>query len=70
MTNGKFSLKKTAFSVCSHHTHPSRENVESLIRHVSNARYKGFSTHDEAKEFYLGAKQMGKVKIVRDPGDD
>ena len=47
-----------------------RENVEPLIRHVSGACYKGFSTHDQAKEFYLGAKRLDKVRIVRDPGDD
>ena len=52
------------------HTFPSRENVEPLICHVSNARYKGFSTHKQAKEFYFGAKQMNKVRIVRNPGDD
>ena len=52
------------------HTFPSRENVEPLIRHFSNARYKGFSTQDKAKEFYLDSKKMNKIRIVRDPGDD
>ena len=27
-------------------------------------------THEQAKEFYLNAKQMDKVRIVRNPGDD
>jgi hypothetical protein len=49
---------------------PSRENVEPLIRHVSNARYKGFSTHQTAFDFYIDAKEKNKVRIVRNPGDD
>jgi hypothetical protein len=62
----------STFSVtfCSHFLNPSRDNVEPLIRHVSNARYKGFSTHEKAKEYYLDAKQTNKVKIVRNPGDE
>jgi hypothetical protein len=50
--------------------HHSRENVEPYICHVSNARFKGFSTYDKAEEFYLNAKSLNKVRIVRDPGDD
>jgi len=46
------------------------ENIEPLIHQVSNARHKSFSTHDQAVEFYLGAKKLGRVRIVRDPGDD
>ena len=49
---------------------PSRENVEPLICHVSNARFKGFSTHDQGEEFYLDVKLKNNVRIVRDPGDD
>ena len=62
----------SAFSVCLHFmiVHSSREKVEPLIRHVSGARYKGFSIYDMAMEFYLNAKQENKVRIVRDPGDD
>ena len=69
MTSGKFT---TIFFLrfCLLIPDPSRENVEPLIRHVSNARFKGFSTYDKAVEFYLDAKQMNKVRIVRDPGDD
>ena len=52
------------------YTFPFREKVEPLIRHVSNARFKGFSTYETAEEFYRDAKQNNKVKIVREPGDD
>lgn len=48
----------------------ARENVEPLIHQVSDARHKSFSTHELAVEFYLGAKKLGRVRIVRDPGDD
>ena len=51
-------------------TIPSRENVKPLIRHVSNARFRGFSTSNSAEEFYRDGKQTKKVKIVREPGDD
>jgi hypothetical protein len=47
-----------------------RDNVETLIKHVPEARYKGFSTHAAAAEHYLNAKKALKVKIVRDPGDE
>ena len=49
---------------------PARENVEPLIHQVSDAHHKSFSTHEQVIEFYLGAKKLGKVRIVRDPGDD
>lgn len=57
-------------ALCLLRHHSSRENVEPLIHHVSNARFKGFSTYEMAKEFYLDAKRSNKVRIVRDPGDD
>lgn len=49
---------------------PPRESVEPLVLGVHGACHKSFPTYDMAKEFYLGAKKMGKVRIVRDPGDD
>lgn len=49
---------------------PYRENVEPLIRHVSHARFRGFSTYASAEEFYREGKQANKVKIIREPGDD
>lgn len=52
------------------HISPHRDSVEPLVLGVPGARHKSFSTHELAKEFYLGAKTFGKVKIVRDPGDD
>jgi hypothetical protein len=48
----------------------NRDNVETLIKHVPDARFKGFSTHAAAAEHYFDAKKAQKVKIVRDPGDD
>ena len=48
----------------------NRDNVETLIKHAPNARYKGFSTHAAAAEHYFEAKKALKVKIVRDPGDE
>ena len=47
-----------------------RDNVIPLIHHVSGARYRGFSTHEQAQAFYLDAKQNGLVKVIRDPGDE
>jgi len=47
-----------------------RDNVETLIKHVPDARYKGFTTHAAAAEHYFNAKKALKVKIVRNPGDD
>lgn len=47
-----------------------RDNVLPLVSNVSGARYRGFATLETAKDYYLNAKRMGKVRIVRDPGDD
>jgi len=38
--------------------------------HVPNALYRGFSTLEDAKGYYLDAKKNGDVRIVRDPGDN
>jgi hypothetical protein len=72
MTNGKFITFFPRSLSCFAHIflNPSRENVEPLICHVSNARFKGFSTQEKAEEYYLDAKKTNKVRIVRDPGDD
>jgi hypothetical protein len=48
----------------------TRDNVERLISQVPNSRHKGFSTREEAEQYYLGAKSLGKVRSVRNPGDD
>ena len=45
-----------------------RDNVAPLITRVSGARFKAFSTHDQATRFYLHAKENGLVRVVRDPG--
>lgn len=47
-----------------------RANVEPLVKNVSGSRYKGFPTHQEALAFYLDAKMMCRVCVIRDPGDD
>lgn len=44
--------------------------VEPLVRGVHGARHKSFPTYSLAQEFYCGAKTLGKVRIVRDPGDE
>ena len=49
--------------------HLSRDNVKHLIDRVSNARYKGFATHRDAEEYYINAKTLRKVRVVRNPGD-
>ena len=49
---------------------PNRDLVEPLIRGVHGTRHKSFPTHSLAQEYYQGAKTLGKVGIVRDPGDD
>ena len=41
-----------------------------LVRGVSDARYRGFSTREKATAYYLDAKDKGFVSVVRDPGDD
>lgn len=41
-----------------------------LVSNILGARYKGFATLDAAKDYYFAAKSVGKVWIVRDPGDD
>lgn len=47
-----------------------RNNVKLLVLGVPGARYKGFSTHAEAEQFYLDAKERCLVKIIRNPGDE
>ena len=69
LTSGEFNLF-CSFSVCLHRVYSLQENVESLIHHVSHARFRGFSTYASAEEFYREGKQANKVKIVREPGDD
>ncbi|EDR04140.1 uncharacterized protein LACBIDRAFT_330707 [Laccaria bicolor S238N-H82] len=46
------------------------DNVLPLVKHVPDAHYQGFSTHKVAQEYYLGAKALNKVRIVRNPSDD
>lgn len=69
MTSGKaiflFECTFSFLTFC-----PTRDNVERLIFQVPDARHKSFSTHEMAEEFYLGAKSLGKVRCVRNPGDD
>lgn len=48
----------------------SRENVVPLIFRVPDATHQSFTTYEQAEKFYLDAKKQGRVRIVRDPGDD
>ena len=48
----------------------SRDNIKQLTKHVSDACYKGFTTHHNAKQYYISAKKLCKVWIVRNLGDD
>ena len=41
-----------------------------LVSKVLGAHYGGFMTVKTAKDYYSNARCMGKVWIVRDPGDD
>lgn len=50
-------------------SHSLRDDIRCLIDYVTGARYKSFKIFPEAVEFYLDAKEKGRVKIVRDPGD-
>jgi hypothetical protein len=47
----------------------SRDNVRHLTDHVPNARYKGFTTHRDAEQYYTNAKKSRKIQIIRNPGD-
>jgi len=49
--------------------HLSRDDVNHLTDRVSDARYKGFATHRDAEQYYINAKKLGKVQIVRNLGD-
>lgn len=49
--------------------HLSRNNVKCLMDHVSNARYKWFVTHSNAEMYYINAKKLFKVQIVRNLGN-
>ena len=48
----------------------SRENVVPLIFRVPDASHHSFSTYENAEQFYLEEKEKGRVRLVRDPGDD
>jgi hypothetical protein len=47
-----------------------RANVEPYVKNVSGATHKSFRTHDLALDYYLDAKAKGRVRVVRNPGDD
>ncbi|KDR77386.1 hypothetical protein GALMADRAFT_65558 [Galerina marginata CBS 339.88] len=46
------------------------ENVKDLIHQVPGAVHKSFSTYEQAEQYYLNAKFLGRVKCIRNPGDD
>jgi hypothetical protein len=48
----------------------NRDNIVPMINGVSGAHFRGFSTHEAALEHYLNVKGNGRVKIVRNPGDE
>ena len=48
----------------------SRDNVKHLTDCVSDARYKGFATHHDAEQYYIDAKKLCKVWVVRNLGDN
>jgi viroplasmin and RNaseH domain-containing protein len=43
--------------------------VKRLTDGVSGAVYKSFKTLEQASAFYLDAKENGRVRCVRNPGD-
>ena len=66
------SGKATVFLICCCilTSHPLRDNIEYFICQVSGAHHKSFPTQELAAEYYLGAKHMDKVFVVRNPSDD
>jgi len=48
----------------------SRDNVQPLVSRVPEASHQSFSIYENAEKFYLDAKKQGRVRLVRDPGDD
>ncbi|KIK03568.1 hypothetical protein K443DRAFT_95060, partial [Laccaria amethystina LaAM-08-1] len=48
----------------------NEDNVFPLVSNVSGARFRGFTTLEAAQDYYFAAKHLGKVWIVRNPGDD
>ena len=47
-----------------------RKSVHPLVDGVPGSRYTGFRTYEGALWDYYTAKDEGKVKPVRDPGDE
>jgi hypothetical protein len=47
-----------------------RANVEPYVKNVSGATHKSFRTHELALAYYSDAKNKGRVRVVRNPGDD
>jgi hypothetical protein len=70
MTFGKPAIKTLQFLLVHSYLNLPRDNVELLIRYVSNARHRSFPTFDKAVAYYLDAKRRNLVRIVRDCGDD
>lgn len=70
MMSGKATLPFLIAVSCLLNRNPTRDNVQPLVKHVPDARYQGFSTHEAAQEYYLSAKALRKVRFVRNPGDD
>ena len=70
MTSGKATLPIPIAVSRLFTCHPTRDNVQPLVKHVPDARYRGFSIHKAVQEYYLSAKALRKVRCVRNPGDD
>ena len=48
----------------------SRANVEPYVKNVSSATHKSFRIYDQALAYYSDANGKGRVRVVRNPGDD
>ena len=46
-----------------------RDDVRCLVERVPGAAHKSFKTLEPANAFYLRAKNQGKVRYIRNPGD-
>ena len=46
-----------------------RDDIRCLVEHVPGAVHKSFKTLELANAFYVNAKNKGKVRYIRNPGD-
>lgn len=70
MTSGKATVLMLIPVSCLLTHHPTRDNILPLVKHVPDACYQGFSSHEAVQEYYLSVKALNKVRFVQNPGDN